>query len=160
MAKPFKGEINVDITESVPDWEPYTQPIGPDGTPSVLYIVLYDVGFSAMEPFWGMIESPNINRIAARGLLYTNLHHRPVLTDSVVPDDRPQPHHQRKGDDHRGRVRLPQLQRARPVRVRDDCRSPRRARLEHVHDRQVAPDPRGRNEPGLGEEPVADRPGV
>jgi hypothetical protein len=67
MAKPFKGIINVDVSESVPDWEPYTQPIAPEGTPSVLYIVLDDVGFSAMEPFGGLIETPNINRIAERG---------------------------------------------------------------------------------------------
>src|SRR5689334_20703154 len=53
---------------------PYTQPIAPEGTPSVLYIVLDDVGFSAMEPFGGMIETPNINRIAERGLLYRNFH--------------------------------------------------------------------------------------
>ena len=36
MAKPFRGVINVDITQSVPDWGPYTQPIAPEGTPSVL----------------------------------------------------------------------------------------------------------------------------
>ena len=74
MAKPFKGVINVEITDSVPDWEPYTQPIAPEGTPNVLYIVLDDVGFSAMEPFGGLIETPNINRIAERGLTYTNFH--------------------------------------------------------------------------------------
>jgi arylsulfatase len=60
----------VDVTESVPDWEPYTQPIAPEGTPSVLYIVLDDVGVSAMEPFGGFIETPNINRIAERGLTF------------------------------------------------------------------------------------------
>jgi len=74
MSKPFKGIVNVDITESVPDWEPYTQPIAPEGTPSMIYIVLDDVGFSAMEPFGGLIETPNINRIADRGLTYTNFH--------------------------------------------------------------------------------------
>ncbi len=74
MAKPFKGVINVDIRDSVPDWEPYTQPIAPEGAPNVLYIVLDDVGYSAMEPFGGLIETPNINRIAERGLSYTNFH--------------------------------------------------------------------------------------
>ena len=74
MTKPFRGVINVDVTESVPDWEPYTQPILPEGTPNVLYIVLDDVGYSAMEPFGGMIETPNINRIAGNGLTYTNFH--------------------------------------------------------------------------------------
>src|SRR4051794_27405031 len=74
MSKQFKGVVNVDIRDSVPDWEPYTQPIAPEGTANVLYVVLDDVGFSAMEPFGGMIETPNINRIAERGLTYTNFH--------------------------------------------------------------------------------------
>ena len=47
-----------------PDWEPYRQPMAPEGAPNVLYVVLDDVGFSAMEPFGGLIETPNINRIA------------------------------------------------------------------------------------------------
>jgi arylsulfatase len=38
MAKPFSGTINVDVPQSVPDWGPYTQPIAPEGTPSVLYL--------------------------------------------------------------------------------------------------------------------------
>ncbi len=74
MSKPFRGTINVDIRDSTPDWEPYTQPMAPDGAPNVLYIVLDDVGFSAIEPFGGLIETPNINRIAGRGLTYTNFH--------------------------------------------------------------------------------------
>jgi arylsulfatase A-like enzyme len=74
VSKPFKGVVNIDIRDSVPDWEPYTQPMAPEGAPNVLYIVLDDVGFSAMEPFGGMIETPNINRIAERGLTYTNFH--------------------------------------------------------------------------------------
>jgi arylsulfatase A-like enzyme len=53
---------------------PYTQPIAPEGTPSVLYIVLDDVGYSAMRPYGGLIETPNIDRIAQRGLTYTNFH--------------------------------------------------------------------------------------
>jgi arylsulfatase A-like enzyme len=74
VGKPFKGIVNVDIRDSVPDWEPYTQPIAPEGAPNVLYVVLDDVGFSAMEPFGGLIETPNINRIAKRGLVYSNFH--------------------------------------------------------------------------------------
>ena len=74
MTKPFRGVINVDVTQSVPDWEPYTQPIAPEGTPSVLYIVLDDVGYSAMGPYGGLIETPNIDRIAQHGLTYTNFH--------------------------------------------------------------------------------------
>lgn len=74
MSKPFRGKIDIDIKDSVPDWEPYTQPIAPDGAPNVLYVVLDDVGFSAMEPFGGVIETPNVGRIAQQGLTYTNFH--------------------------------------------------------------------------------------
>ena len=31
MTKPFKGVINIDVRDSVPDWEPYEQPKAPDG---------------------------------------------------------------------------------------------------------------------------------
>jgi len=74
MTKPFAGTINADIKESVADWEPFIQPTAPDDAPSVLYVVLDDVGFSAMECFGGVIETPNINRIAERGIRYTNFH--------------------------------------------------------------------------------------
>lgn len=74
MAVPFKGVVNLDITKSTPDWGPYAQPTAPEGAPNVLYIVLDDVGFSAMEPFGGLIETPNTNRIAGAGLTYTNFH--------------------------------------------------------------------------------------
>jgi arylsulfatase len=66
VADRFRGTISVDIRDSVPDWRAYTQPIAPEAAPNVLNIVLDDVGFSALEPFGGMIETPNINRIAER----------------------------------------------------------------------------------------------
>jgi arylsulfatase A-like enzyme len=74
MGKRFRGVINIDDRDSVPDWEPYLQPAAPPGSPNVLYVVLDDVGFSAMEPWGGLIETPNINRLAANGLTYTNWH--------------------------------------------------------------------------------------
>jgi arylsulfatase A-like enzyme len=74
MAKPFKGTINVDIRDSKPDWEPFEPPRAPDGAPNVLYIVLDDVGFSAMSCYGGPIETPNIDRIAADGVRYTQFH--------------------------------------------------------------------------------------
>jgi arylsulfatase len=70
----FRGTINIDERDSVPDWEAFLQPVAPAGAPNVLYIVLDDVGFSAMEPWGGLVETPNINRLAARGLTYTNWH--------------------------------------------------------------------------------------
>ncbi len=74
MPKHFAGVVNIDIKDSTPDWGPYEQPHAPKGAPNVLYIVLDDVGFSALETFGGLIETPNIDRIAKQGLSYLNFH--------------------------------------------------------------------------------------
>jgi len=74
MSKRFRGTVAIDARDSTPDWEPYVQPVAPEGAPNVLYIVLDDVGFAAMEPWGGLIETPNINALAANGLTYTNWH--------------------------------------------------------------------------------------
>ncbi|HEY2691976.1 MAG TPA: hypothetical protein VGJ50_26310 [Streptosporangiaceae bacterium] len=36
MSEPFKGTINVDIRDSVPDWTPFEPPKAPDGAPNVV----------------------------------------------------------------------------------------------------------------------------
>jgi arylsulfatase A-like enzyme len=74
MREPFKGTINADIRDSVPDWSPFEPPRAADGSPSVVYIVLDDVGFSALGCYGGPIETPNIDRIAAQGVRYTQWH--------------------------------------------------------------------------------------
>jgi arylsulfatase A-like enzyme len=74
MPVPFRGSINVDIRESEPDWAPFEPPRAPSGAPNVVYIVLDDVGFSAMSCYGGPIETPNIDRIANAGVRYTQWH--------------------------------------------------------------------------------------
>src|SRR5712691_7904442 len=74
VSEQFKGTISVDIRDSVPDWAPFEPPKAPDGAPSVVYIVLDDVGFSAMSCYGGPIETPTIERIAADGIRYTQWH--------------------------------------------------------------------------------------
>ncbi len=74
MAEPFKGTINVDVRDSEPDWAPFEPPQAPDGRPNVLYIVLDDVGFAAMSCYGGPIATPNIDRIAAQGVRFTQWH--------------------------------------------------------------------------------------
>jgi hypothetical protein len=49
MRTQFKGLINFDIRDSEPDWTPFEPPRAPDGAPSVLDIVLDDVGFFGDE---------------------------------------------------------------------------------------------------------------
>jgi arylsulfatase A-like enzyme len=74
MSKRFKGVVNVDIRDSVPDWSPFEAPVAPDEAPNVVYIVLDDVGFSALGSYGGPIDTPNIDRIVADGLRYTQMH--------------------------------------------------------------------------------------
>jgi arylsulfatase A-like enzyme len=74
MPKPFKGVVNVDIRDSVPDWEPFLQPKAPEGAPNVLMIVWDDVGYGAMDVFGGPIATPTMRRIAQSGLRYSNFH--------------------------------------------------------------------------------------
>ena len=74
MSAPFQGTINVDIRDSEPDWAPFEPPKAPEGAPSVVYIVLDDVGYSALGCYGGPVETPNIDRIAAQGMRYTQWH--------------------------------------------------------------------------------------
>ena len=74
MAIPFKGTINLDIRDSKPDWEPFEPPEAPQGAPNVLFVVLDDVGFSAMGCYGGPVETPNIDKIASEGVRYTQFH--------------------------------------------------------------------------------------
>jgi arylsulfatase A-like enzyme len=74
VGEPFKGTINIDIRDSVPDWSPFEPPKAPEGAPNVVYIVLDDVGFSAMGCYGGPIPTPNIDRIADSGVRFTQWH--------------------------------------------------------------------------------------
>lgn len=48
MPESFRGTINVDIRDLEPDWAPFEPPRAPERAASVLYIVLDDVGLSAL----------------------------------------------------------------------------------------------------------------
>jgi arylsulfatase A-like enzyme len=75
MAKrEFRGVVNIDIRDSVPDWEPFEPPKAPKDAPNVVYIVLDDVGYSAMSCYGGPITTPNIDRVAADGVRFTQWH--------------------------------------------------------------------------------------
>ena len=74
MPVPFRGSINVDIRELRAGLGAFEPPRAPSGAPNVVYIVLDDVGFSAMSCYGGPIETPNIDRIANAGVRYTQWH--------------------------------------------------------------------------------------
>jgi arylsulfatase len=74
MTAPFGGVVNVDIRDSKPDWAPFEPLKAPDGAASVVYIVLDDVGFSALGCYGGPVDTPNIDRLAGEGVRYTQWH--------------------------------------------------------------------------------------
>ena len=70
-AAEFAGHAILEATES-----PGTWPERPDprGLPNVVYIVLDDVGFAQFGCYGSTIDTPNMDRLAANGLRYTNYH--------------------------------------------------------------------------------------
>ncbi|MCB8987729.1 MAG: sulfatase-like hydrolase/transferase, partial [Ardenticatenaceae bacterium] len=72
--KVFKGKIELDVRDSVPDWGPYSPPKAPEDAPSVLFILYDDTGLSAWSPFGGGINMPTAQKLADRGLLYSQWH--------------------------------------------------------------------------------------
>jgi arylsulfatase len=58
--------------ESKPAWEP--SPQAPRGAPNVIYLVLDDVGYAQLGCYGSEIQTPNLDRLAANGLRYTNFH--------------------------------------------------------------------------------------
>ncbi len=49
-------------------------PTPPPGAPNVLVIMTDDVGFASSSTFGGGVPTPNLDRIAANGLVYNNFH--------------------------------------------------------------------------------------
>ena len=91
MKEQFKGVVNVDVRDSVPDWAPFLQPQAPEGAPNVLMIVWDDVGYGAMDVFGGPIETPTHAAPRRPWACASELpHHRAVLADALEPADRPQ----------------------------------------------------------------------
>jgi arylsulfatase A-like enzyme len=68
----FPGVIGRTADVSKPAWpEPLR---AKKGAPNVLFIVLDDTGFGHLSCYGGLVETPNIDRLAQDGLRYTNMH--------------------------------------------------------------------------------------
>ena len=74
----FGGTIGRTHAESTPWWP--TPPHPGDDAPNVVVILLDDLGFAQLGCFGGDIDSPNIDRLAAGGLRFTNFHVTPVCS--------------------------------------------------------------------------------
>lgn len=73
-APDFKGKVGPNYKESTPDWTPALPLTAPKDAPNVLVIVLDDVGYGHLGCYGGPIETPNLDKLAASGLRYSNFH--------------------------------------------------------------------------------------
>ena len=68
----FNGVIGRTFDQSSPAWpEPLR---ARKGAPNVLFIILDDTGFGQLGCYGSPIETPNLDSLAANGLLYNNMH--------------------------------------------------------------------------------------
>jgi arylsulfatase len=68
----FKGKVGLTYKDSQPD---FPQPIkAPANAPNVLLVILDDVGFGQASTFGGPVDTPNLTRLAERGLRYNQFH--------------------------------------------------------------------------------------
>lgn len=68
----FKGRIGRTQSESKPSWREFAKPR--EGAPNIITILFDDTGFSHFGCYGSSIETPNVDRLAAGGLRFTNYH--------------------------------------------------------------------------------------
>ncbi|HVD97672.1 MAG TPA: arylsulfatase [Cytophagaceae bacterium] len=71
--QPFDGKIGKTLQESTPGHTQFNVNAQP-GAPNVVWILIDDAGFGATTAFGGLVETPNIEKIANNGLRFTNFH--------------------------------------------------------------------------------------
>ena len=70
--QPFKGEVQLNAAQSTPYWPSRVAP--PKGAPNVLLVLIDDEGYGAPSTFGGVSPTPELDKVAAAGLRYTNFH--------------------------------------------------------------------------------------
>ncbi|WP_374547254.1 arylsulfatase [Rhodoblastus sp.] len=68
----FGGDIQLNAAQSKPFWPARVVP--PKDAPNILLILIDDEGFGAPSTFGGVIPTPELDKVAAAGLRYTNFH--------------------------------------------------------------------------------------
>jgi arylsulfatase len=69
----FGGKIGKTLNETQESF-PVRNPQAAEGAPNVVWILIDDIGYGATSAFGGLIETPNLDRLAAQGLRFTNFH--------------------------------------------------------------------------------------
>lgn len=76
----FGGIIGRTAADSKPS--PLPVPRAPNGSPNIIYIVLDDTGFSDLHCFGSEIATPNIDSLAAAGLIYNSFRTKAICSPS------------------------------------------------------------------------------
>ena len=76
----FSGVIGRTAADSKPSPLPVVR--ARPGSPNIIYIVLDDTGFSDLHCYGSEVATPNIDALAARGLLYNNFHCKAICSPS------------------------------------------------------------------------------
>ena len=74
----FKGTIGRTLADSKPYFEERPHP--GVGAPNVVFVLLDDTGFAQLGCYGSDIDTPNINKLAAGGVQFTNFHVTPVCS--------------------------------------------------------------------------------
>src|SRR3954452_11496922 len=153
----FSGVIGRTTDESSPAWRQMVR--ATPGAPNVVVIVLDDTGFGHLGCYGSPIATPNLDALAAGGLLYNNMHTTALCSPSRSCIVTGRNHHAN------GMAAITELATGYPgydglipVRERDAVGDPFRAWLQHLHGRQVAPDALGAGVRGRAVRPLAARP--
>ncbi|XPP27321.1 MAG: arylsulfatase [Leucobacter sp.] len=74
----FGGSIGEFASESTPWWPARTR--APEGAPNVIVMLIDDLGFSDLGPFGSEIPTPNMDRLAGGGWVFTNYRTAPFCS--------------------------------------------------------------------------------
>ena len=126
----FPGVMGRTVGESSPAWP---RPLrAKPGSPNVLYIVLDDTGFGHLGCYGSPIRTPNLDRLAAGGLRFNNMHTTALCSPSRSCMLTGRNHHSNAmACITEGATGYPGLERPHPVRERLPVRDAAGARLQH-----------------------------
>ena len=160
MTKPFKGKIELDVRDSVADWDAFTPKAAPTGAPNVLVVLFDDTASprgrrsAAGSRCRRCRGSPTTASSTPSGIRRRSAHPRARLPH------RPQPPLERLRLDLGELDGLSRLQLAHPARERDDRPHAPRRRLQHFLGREEPQHPGRCLDAGLFEEGMAARDGL
>ena len=74
VPREFQGKIELDVRDSVADWDAFLPTKAPKDAPNVLVVLYDDTGMAAWSPYGGRINMPTMDRLAEGGLTYSQWH--------------------------------------------------------------------------------------